>query len=250
MMINKEHEKPVSSNKEAKQKSLIENIVNGPVSYKVIIPSVVIGIIAACVLLVYVTPQADNPNRPSLTLPSDIKAIEEQKKSRLKASKEEYETIKRLLESILSRIDKRESVQIENSVLVKSELQDMAESSKQINEMIAELGVSHKDLSRQISESSSELNVIAKNVQALKIEKRKFTARTKPRSVKKPPFVIDTVDVWDDVGYVAISQSGHVTFLKVGDQQSGWTLTDIDHLKGQVSFQGVAGNLYLTTVRR
>lgn len=250
MMINTEHEQPTSSNKEAKQKSLIEKILNGPVAYKVVLSSVVMGIFAVSVLWVYVTPQAGNPNSTSLTMPSDINAYEEQKTNRLNASIKEYESIKRLLESISSRIDERESVQIENSVLVKSELQDMAESIKQINEMIFELGVSHKDLSRQISESISGLNAIAEDVQALKVAKHKFAARKKPRSVKKPPFVIDAIDVWDDVGYVAISQAGHVSFLKVGDQQSGWTLTDIDHLKGQASFQGAAGNVYSTSIQR
>lgn len=250
MMIDTEHEKPTSLNKRVKQESLIENIFNGPVAYKVVVSSVVIGIIAVCILWVYVTPQEGNPSSNSLTMPSDIKVVEEQKTNRLKASRKEHESIERLLESISSRINERASVQIENSVFVKSGLQDIAVSIKQINEMITELGVSHKDLSHQISESNSGLNAIAEGVQALKVAKHKSTTRKKPRSVKKPPFVIDAIDVWDDVGYVAISQSGQVSFLKVGDQQSGWTLTHIDHLKGQVSFQGGAGNVYSTSVQR
>jgi len=250
MRINTGNEQPTSSNKEAKKKSLIEKILNGPVAYKVVLSSVVMGIIAVCVFWVYVTPQAGNPNSTSLTMPPDIKAYEEQKTSRLNASRKEHESIKHLLESISSRIDERASVLIENSVLVKSELQDMAESIKQINEMISELGVSHKDLSRQISESNSGLNAVAEDIQALKVAKRKSTTRQKTRSVKKPPFVIDAIDVWGNVGYVAVSQAGHVSFLKVGDQQSGWTLTDIDHLKGQVSFQGAAGNVYSTSIKR
>ena len=78
----------------------------------------------------------------------------------------------------------------------------------------------------------------------------KSVTRNKAKPVKKPPFVIDAIDVWDDVSYVAISQAGQVSFLKILDQQSGWTLTQIDHSKEQVSFKGPDDKVYTTSVQR
>jgi hypothetical protein len=69
--------------------------------------------------------------------------------------------------------------------------------------------------------------MIVKDVRALKVVKRKPTAKHKPRPVKTPPFHIDAIDVWDDMTYVAVSQKGHVSFLKTGEQQSGWTVMHI-----------------------
>jgi hypothetical protein len=250
MMNDTEHEQPNSTICEAKKNSFIENAFNGPVAYKVVLSSVVIGIISVFVVWLSMAPQKGNSNIKSLVLPTDIRTDEVQKTNSLKASREEHELFNQLLESISSRIDGRALVQAENSALAKSEFQDLTESIKQIDEMMSELGESQKALIRQFSESISGLKSIAEDVHALKTSKQKTTTRKKPRLVKKPPFVIDAIDVWDDVGYVAVSQAGQVSFLKVGDQQSGWTLTDIDHIKGQVSFQSAGGNVFSTAVQR
>jgi hypothetical protein len=250
MMNDTEREQPKSTNSEAKNNSFIENAFNGPVAYKVVLSSVVIGIISVFVVWLSMAPQKGNSNIKSLVLPTDIRTDEVQKTNSLKASREEHELFNQLLESISSRIDGRALVQAENSALVKSEFQDFAESIKQVKELITELGTEQKAFSRQFSESISGLNSIAEDVHAMKVAKQKTTTRKKPRLVKKPPFVIDAIDVWDDVGYVAVSQAGQVSFLKVGDQQSGWTLTDIDHIKGQVSFQSAGGNVFSTAVQR
>ncbi|HDH16210.1 MAG TPA: hypothetical protein ENG90_07000, partial [Gammaproteobacteria bacterium] len=155
MKNDTEHEQPISSNKKAGQKSVIENILNRPAAYKVVLSSVVIGIIVISVFWLAVTPKENKADRTSLILPTDIKVNDEQESSRLEASTKEHETIKDLLESVSSRIDERASVQINDSASVKDELQALAENIKQINDMISELGAGHKDLSRLISESTS-----------------------------------------------------------------------------------------------
>ena len=250
MKNDTEHEQPISSNKKAGQKSVIENILNRPAAYKVVLSSVVIGIIVISVFWLAVTPKENKADRTSLILPTDIKVNDEHETRRLEASTKKHEAIKDLLESISNRIDERASVQIKDSVSINEEFLALTESIKQINEMISELGVDHKDLSSMSSESTSRLSTVAEDIQVLKATKRKSATRKKPHSVKKLPFIIDAIDVWDNVGYVAISQSGHTSFLKVGEQQSGWTLVGIDHLKGQVSFQGAAGNVYSTSIKR
>ncbi len=242
------HDQSASSIHEVKQKSGIEKIFNSLAAYKVVLFSVVLVIIIVSVLWVNMTPDSGNPKNTSLTMIPDIKADEEQNKRRLAASKKEHESIKRLLKPILSRINERASVQTENSEFVKSELQDLAASINQLNKMITGLEVTHKELSRKVSVLTTGINAIAEDVQAIRATKRKPIASKKNHSVKKPPFVIDAIDVWDEVSYVAISQSGQGSFLKVGDKKSGWTLTDIDLVKGQVSFQGAAGNIYSTSI--
>ncbi|MCP4454353.1 MAG: hypothetical protein GY809_23080, partial [Planctomycetes bacterium] len=119
-----------------------------------------------------------------------------------------------------------------------------------IKTAIADLGKSNKELGRRISETTSQLDTLAKEVRALKVVKRKPTVKHKPRPVKTPPFHIDAIDVWDDVTYVSVSQSGRVAFLNVGEQQSGWTITRIDRLKGQVDFQEPGGQIHSISLPR
>ena len=126
----------------------------------------------------------------------------------------------------------------------------MAENIQTIKSAIADLGETNQALGRRISEATSRLDTLTKEVRAFKVVKRKPTAKHKPRPVQTPPFQLDAIDVWDDATYVAISQAGRVAFLKVGEQQSGWTVTHIDRLKGQVDFQGPAGQVHSVSLQR
>lgn len=250
MEIDTQQEQPVPSENEINRNSIAEKLFAGPVAYKVVLASVVIGIIVVCVLWVFVARQAGNQNSMTpLTIP-DIKTQEKAESTELINVQMEYEAIHRKLELVSNRIDENTSVQIERSAFVKNEITAMSDSINVIKAMITTLEVSHEEIGRQINESNSGLNALAKDVQALKVVKHKLTTRNKAKPVKKPPFVIDAIDVWDDVSYVAISQAGQVSFLKVGDQQSGWMLTQIDHSKEQVSFKGSDSKVYTTSVQR
>jgi len=87
-------------------------------------------------------------------------------------------------------------------------------------------------------------------VHSLKAVKRQATARKPQHVVSAPPFHIEAIDLWDDLTYVAVSQKGQVFFLKAGEQQSGWTVTHIDRIKGQVGFRGPAGQAYTVSLQR
>ena len=66
----------------------------------------------------------------------------------------------------------------------------------------------------------------------------------------KPLVRAGNIDLWDDTVYVAISQSGQVTFLREGEHRSGWNVVHIDRAKGQVAFRGPAGQDYSASLRR
>ena len=58
------------------------------------------------------------------------------------------------------------------------------------------------------------------------------------------------VPVGDAKTEVVISKAGQVAFLKPGEQQSGWTVTRIDHLTGQIDLKGPAGQVHSVSVQR
>ena len=115
--------------------------------------------------------------------------------------------------------------------------------------MIADQRETNQQLDRQINESISRLDTFIKDARAPKVVKPKPAAR-QPRPVKTPPFQIDAIDVWDDLTYVSVSQAGQVAFLVAGEQQSGWSVTRIDRLKGQVDLRGPAGQAHSVLLPR
>ncbi len=220
--------------------------------YKTVLAAVVIGIIAISVLWLLVIRQEGNPATVPMVTEPDIQAHAdtEVKVSKVIRSEEEYEAIDRRLVSMSGRIDRGFEAQQTHSTDVKRNLMTMAEGIQTIKASIANLEESNQELGRRISEVATRLDTLAKNVRALKVIKHKPTTKQKPRPVKIPPFHIDAIDVWDDVTYVAVSQAGRVAFLKTGEQQSGWTITHIDRLKGQVDIHGPAGQAHSVSLQR
>lgn len=220
--------------------------------YKTVLAAVVIGIIAISVLWLLVIRQEGNPATDPMVTEPDIQAQAdtEVKGSKVTRSEDEYGAIDRRLVSMSGRIDRGFQAQQTDISDVKRKLTVMAKGLKEIKVAISDLRESNKELGRRVSEATSKLETIAKEVRALKVVKRKPKAKPKPRPAKKPPFYIDAIDVWDDVTYVAVSQTGRVAFLKEGEQQSGWKVTHIDHLKGRIDLQGPAGQDHSISLQR
>ena len=140
--------------------------------------------------------------------------------------------------------------EVEFEVAVTAALAAMTEGIETIKAAMADLVEGNLDLGRRISDAASRLDTLAQEVRALKVLKRKPKVKHKPRPVKIPPFHIDAIDVWDDMTYVAVSQAGRTAFLKAGEQQSGWTVSRIDHLKGQVDLKGPVGQVHSVSLQR
>ncbi|MCP4455929.1 MAG: hypothetical protein GY809_31105, partial [Planctomycetes bacterium] len=215
-------------------------------AYKTVLAAIVIGIITISVLWLFVMRQEGSPVYEAPVTETDVQVHEDMVSKALPATKSDpaVDSIGRRLASLSGRIERGFEAQQTHSSVVKRELSAVAKSIQTIKAAIANLGKSNKELVRRISEATSLLNTILKDVRALKVVKRKPTVKHKPRSVKIPPFHIDAIDVWDDVTYVSISQAGRVAFLKAGEQQSGWTVSKINRLKGQVDFQGPGGQVH------
>ncbi len=220
--------------------------------YKTVLAAVVIGIIAISLLWLLDIRDEGNPaTDPMLTEPDlQAQADAEVSGSKLTQSEDEYGAIDRRLDSMLDQYDRGLQVQQTDNSDVKRELTVMAEGLKELKVLISDLGKSNKEIGRHVSESTAQLETIAKEVIALKVVKRKPIAKSKASPVKTPPFYIDAIDVWDDVTYVAVSQAGRVAFLKAGEQQSGWMVTHIDRLKGQVDIQGPASQAHSVSLQR
>ena len=252
MATETQPEEPVNFDDETNPEIVGAQPVSHRVAYKTVLVAVVIGILTISSLWVFVVRQADNPVNATVVTDSDIQGLEDTKAKGFETERFEnqYGIIDRKLVSLAGQIDRGfESQQIHNSE-VKRDLTVMAESLQNINEAIADLGESSRELSRHTSKATSRLDALVKDVRALKIVKRKSKTRHKPGPVKHPPFQIDAIDIWDNLIYVAVSQAGQVAFLKSGEQQSGWTVTHIDHLKGQVDLKGPAGQVYSVSVQR
>ena len=130
------------------------------------------------------------------------------------------------------------------------ELSGLANTVSAIHESVAVLRKGNEDLKQRIDAAQSRLQAIAKDVRGLKITANKQVAKKQKSAAAKPPFHIDAIDLWDEAVYVAISQDSRVTFLREGEQRSGWHVTHIDRAKGQVAFRGPAGQDYTASLRR
>jgi hypothetical protein len=252
MMTEKQPKQPISLNEDASLQDGGRQPTTRRVAYKTVLVAAVIGIITISVLRVFMVRQEDSLATPIPAMESDVPAHERKVAQALSATKTEpaVESISRELASLSSQIDQSFEVQQIHSAVVKQDHTVMAEGIQTIKAAVAELGESHKALARQISESASRLDSLIKDVHALKVLKRKPATRKIPRPVKAPPFHIDAIDVWDDATYVAVSQAGRSAFLKMRDQRAGWTVTRIDHLKGQVDFKGPAGQVHSVLLTR
>jgi hypothetical protein len=221
-------------------------------AYKTVLAAVVIGIITISALWMFVIHQAGSSVYKDPVMEPDVRVHEGSVAKALPAAKTDpaVESISRKLASMSDRIDRGFEEQQIHSSVVKRELSAMAEGIETIKAAMADLVEGNQDLGRRINEATSRLDTLTKDVRALKVVKRKPAARHNPRHVKTPPFQLDAIDVWDDATYVAVSQAGRVAFLKTGEQQSGWTVTRIDHLKGQIDFQGPAGQAHSVSIQR
>ena len=252
MKTETQPEQPVLSDDVARPEDAVAHPTDRRLAYKTMLDAVIIGILTISALWLFVMRLEESPVVEALVTESDEPMYEDTATQPSPAVKTApaVESIGRELATLSGRIERGFEAQQSNSLVVKRELSVMAESLQTIKAAIAELGESHKALGRQVSEATSRLDMIVKDVRALKVVKRKPTAKHKPRPVKTPPFHIDAIDVWDDMTYAAVSQKGHVSFLKTGEQQSGWTVTHIDRLKGQVDFTGPAGQAYSVSLQR
>ncbi len=157
--------------------------------------------------------------------------------------------IERSIESLSERISQWfDSIKADHSS-VKKELSGLANSMNAIHESVAELRKGKEDLKQRIDAAQSRLQIIARDVHAHKIAAKKQASKQRKRVAGKPPFHIDAIDLWDDAVYVAVSQDSHVAFLREGEQQSGWIVTNIDRIKGQVAFRGPVRQDYTVTLR-
>ena len=243
---------PVLSDDEAKPEAAAVQPTARRVAYKSVLDAAFLGILTISALWLFVI---RGEGRPVIEAPvtEPGKQVPESTLAKALPAREAESAvvlIDRKLASISDRIDQGFEAQQTLSSVVKREFAAMAESLQAIKAAKADFVESNKELSRRISEATSRLDTLVKEVQALKVVKRQPTAKHKPRLVTTPPFQLDAIDVWDDVTYVAVSQAGRVAFLKAGEQQSGWTVTHIDRLKGQVDFQGPAGQVHSVSLPR
>lgn len=161
-----------------------------------------------------------------------------------------FEIIERSIENLSQKISQWFDFLRADHSSVNRELSGLASSMSAIHESIAELRKGNVELKQRIDAAQSQLQAIAKDVSGLKIATKKRVAKQRKHVAGKPPFQIDAIDLWDDAVYVAISQDGRVTFLREGEQRSGWNVTHIDRAIGQVAFRGPAGQDYSASLRR
>jgi len=231
-------------------------------SRKTILLAVVISVITISTLVI-LRGQVDSPRKDATAVEHSVAALDKTTVSGIDAGIDgtttdrnpqqtggATEVIERSIENLSERISQWfDSLRADHSS-VNHELSGLANSVSAINESIAELRKGNEDLKQRIDAAQSRLQAIAKDVRGFKIVAKKKASKRQKHAAAKPPFHIDAIDLWDDAVYVAISQGGRVTFLREGEQRSGWNVTHIDRVKGQVAFRGPAGQDYSASLRR
>jgi hypothetical protein len=154
------------------------------------------------------------------------------------------------LDTYIGRVDQGFDALQADQLILKKELPAMGEGIRAIQDAIADLRLGNEMLSQRITEIQTKLKTIAKDVRGLKAPKKNKITKKRKTVIAVPPFQVDAIDLWDGVAYVAVSHKGRAAFLKEGEQQSGWSVTRIDRLKGDVGFRGPAGQIHSATVRR
>ncbi|MCP4041914.1 MAG: hypothetical protein GY731_08145, partial [Gammaproteobacteria bacterium] len=213
-------EPPVSSDEAASPEDKVALPTTRRVAYKTLLAATVIGVITISVLWTFVIRPGGDPLPEVPIMGSEVQVQGDTVAKELPTIKTDpaVESIGRGLASLSGRIERGFEVQQTHNSVVKGELTAMAESIRTITAAIAALGETNQELGRRISEATSRLGMIIKEVRALKVTKRKPAIRHKPSPSKTPPFQIDAIDVWDDLIYVAVSRAGRVAFLQAGGQ--------------------------------
>lgn len=231
-------------------------------SKKTILVAVVISVITIGTLAI-LRSQTDSPRKEAAAVGHSVAALDKTMVSGVGADTDgislgkapqqigrTFDTIERSIGSLTERIGQWfDSLRADHSSM-NQELSGLANTVSAIHESVAELRKGNEDLKHRIDAAHSRLQAIAKDVRGLKIAAKKQVAKRQKSAAEKPPFHIDAIDLWDDAVYVAISQDGRVTFLREGEQRSGWNVTHIDRAKGQVAFRGPAGQDYSASLRR
>lgn len=227
-------------------------------SKKTILVAVVISVITIGTLAI-LRGQIDSPQEETAVVGQNVAALDNTMESGIGADIDgmtlpqtsgTFDTIERSIANLSERIGQWfESLRTDHSSM-NQELSGLANTVSAIHESIADLRKGNEDLKQRIDAAQSRLQVIAKDVRGLKVAANKQAAKRQKSVAEKPPFHIDAIDLWDDAVYVAISQNGRVSFLREGEQRSGWNVTHIDRTKGQVTFRGPAGQDYSASLRR
>ena len=160
------------------------------------------------------------------------------------------ETIEHNIEDLLERISQWFDSLGADHASMNREISGLSNTVSAIQESVAELRKGNEELKQRIDAAQTRLQTIARDLRGLTIAAKKQQAKQQKQAAAKPPFNIDAIDLWDDTVYVAISQNGRVTFLREGEQRSGWSVAHIDRTKGQVAFRGPAGQDYSASLRR
>jgi methyl-accepting chemotaxis protein len=170
--------------------------------------------------------------------------------SELPQTEPAYAAINRKLDTLAGQLHRGFETLRTDRADVKHALSTLAVRFDETQGAIVELHQGNEALSSRLAETTAQLATLAQAVQSFKVIKRQATVKKSRPVVSAPPFQIDAIDLWDDMTYVAVSQKGRVSFLKAGEQQSGWTVTNIDRLKGQVGFRRPAGQAYAVSLQR
>ena len=95
---------------------------------------------------------------------------------------------------------------------------------------------------------------LAKNITRLEQSLNRLRVATLPKpvtpSAPTPPFHAVSIDLWDGVPYVGLSQDGRIELVRTGQVRGGWTVDDIDSGAGKVRFRNAAGQTVEQTLGR
>ena len=252
MKSEREAERSLLSDEEASPKDTGVEPTARWVAYKPLLVAVVIGVLALSMLWLFVIRQQGDQGDATLATNPDTSVYATPSANGLQISgmEEQIGKIDRGMASISDRIDQGFEAEQSQSVEVQNQLSEISRNIQTIEATIADQRETDQALGRQIDAAISRLDNFIETSRASKTAERKPASGRKPRPVKRPPFNLDAIDLWDDRSYVAISQGGRVAFLKTGEQQSGWTVTRIDRLSGAVELRGPAGQFHSATLPR
>jgi hypothetical protein len=154
------------------------------------------------------------------------------------------------IEALSDRIEGRLATSAAERASLNQALADLSDSTRTLQASTAELENGRGVIEQRIADTHARLADIARDVEGIKAANQARAATQRLRTAGEPPFHVDAIDIWDDVLYVAVSQGGQAAFLREGERQSGWEVTQIDRSKGEIVFRRPDGQAYTASVGR
>jgi hypothetical protein len=127
---------------------------------------------------------------------------------------------------------------------VGKKIDENAEAIRSLGEKLASLPTPERVAALEDALKQSR-DAFVKDIARLEQSLARLRSATTPKVVKPYeailPFQLVSLDLWDGIPYVGLSQDGRIELVRAGQTRGGWTVEHIDYGNGKVRFRNASG---------